>query len=304
MCLHQEPLFRELDSLLSNSDDRKQLKFAQKLASDLESIQATLRRGIRDAEEKSNYEEMGPILKGDQLDSKKVFEEIDALSNVLVPHAQDAPNAASRFGSFEKDVRGLLNKVSSECELLSAKYPIEKRPQSEPRDTSDERSGSRRKDRELKAKDPKSLEDPLDDPPLDAKMSPQLFQELAPLLASNQEEFQQQINKLSASMTGFMKRAEKSHADTAEYVDRIMKGEGPEGHARDQEHAAWRRTTLLALKRPVAAVQARQRRLVPGGPSQHRASVAVPGSAGGSRGFRGSSGSLPQLHGHRSSVRF
>eukprot|EP00405_Crypthecodinium_cohnii_P015694 CAMPEP_0206461324 /NCGR_PEP_ID=MMETSP0324_2-20121206/25293_1 /ASSEMBLY_ACC=CAM_ASM_000836 /TAXON_ID=2866 /ORGANISM="Crypthecodinium cohnii, Strain Seligo" /LENGTH=367 /DNA_ID=CAMNT_0053933223 /DNA_START=87 /DNA_END=1191 /DNA_ORIENTATION=- len=246
--MKQEPPFKELDWLLSVTEDKKQLRFAQKLAEELAAAVHDMRRNMREVEDMV-AEDAVTFLKAEDVDSKKLFAELVTITEVRTGGTVEAN---TRLNDFEKDVRGLLHRVASDSEALSAKFPIE------PRGTGEEDGGDEAATilaaAEDKEKLPFRLQELLQEdggsPP--SKLAPRIFGELGPLVDQHgtHVKYVDQTSKLSTSLSTFLSGAQKNHTETVELVDRVMRGEGPDGHPRDQEHAAWRRTTLLALKRP------------------------------------------------------
>jgi len=263
----QESVFQELDSLLSQGGDRKQREYGSQLASELDRTLKTMRQGRHEAAEMAYCEDLKASLPRDQLSGKKLFAELDSVIQKRDP--SETP-LASRFDSFENEVKSLLQRVSSDSQLLHENFPVEVMQRREPSPPATPAGGS-----EANAQDMPSLQD--------LKANP--FEELCPLLLEKsdllEDHHRQHASRLAANMEHFLGGAQRRQQEAAEFADRFIRGEGSDGHPLDQEHAAWRRNTLQILQRGPTTTKWKQppvRRGMGPGPHVHFARSQSTGS--------------------------
>jgi len=249
--------------LLSQGADRRQREYGAKLATELDKTLKSMHQGLQEADEMADCEDLKASLPRDQLNSKKLFAELDQVIRKRDP--AETP-AAAKFENFEHDLKSLLQRVSSDSDLLHERFPVEVTPQREVSAAATTRGVS-----DLNTQEEGSLLD-------DLKCNP--FEELCPLLMENtdllEERHRQHASQLAANMHEFLGGAQRRQQETAEFADRFIRGEGSDGHPLDQEHAAWRRNTLQMLQRdPTSKRKNPNKRGVGSGPHVHFRSAST-----------------------------
>lgn len=277
----QESLFQELDALMMVGDKDKRDK-ATNLTNDITKALQRTREKQREVERMANCDDLERPQPLDKQNAPRLLAQLDTFvqGGEAAGLAPDSP-AGDQMKSFEKEVQGLLKKVSSESEALATKFPIEKMET----EREDERAPSSpvAKDAAASQASPKAEDKVMQDH--------SFFNELDSLIETDLQEVHRAktsdlVSRISATLGAsqqalkhthlsverlLLGQLEESHAVTE--AERLVHDEeGENAHPLDQEHAAWRKNTLQVLKGKPAPAPKRSAT----NPRLRRATVSVP----------------------------
>lgn len=249
ICLQpQDSFFQELDSLLSESESGKHREFGSNLALDAEKA---LKKSVQRGQQVGLMAACDDLAVDDweEVDGKKAPQLFAELDGFMQDRISGDASVGSRCKNFENDVQALLRKVANDSESLSNKFTIERQKQEQPESRDLTSSLSRGLETESAAR-PKSRG--LDIEPR-ATSKAELLEQLGVMLNDEEnlkDHHRAKASALTAKMNSVIGGTQRSHGETIEYVDRLLRGEdGDDAHPVDLEHAAWRKSTLQTLHR-------------------------------------------------------